>query len=483
MLLMFVILGGISYLLTAQCEVLEVLAAEGSQAVLPCKCSLFSTCSPVIIWHKANKGTVWKKEKNGLQYWGYSWLPTKNQRIQCPHSQFERGDYSLQINNVMEEDGGKYFCTLAKGDQVYENVVMLRIIKVTVSPSAAISEKNVSISCNMTPWAYGASVQWMLNNNFVSQTGIITNRGMAGSVLREKATAGLSGNWSCIVGYRGKEGRASATLALIGIIQPPKDNTNVYAAAGSAVTLPCVFSDLIPSLQRWEKLKPAFSGHLPVSFSQSSQLRLDNSATLGEVAFEDEGTYRCSGTMEGRQLTRSMQLVVAKIDSSTLSHKQGSVTLTCLLTDTTEITRYEWVHVVYDISGSQSVVSIQSGKTLQISKISAAAQGEWICRFYGKEGMLGNISYHFPLMSGLFEHEASGLSYNNGAVIGFSCLLLVLLLVLFKTYKNHQRRKRIFPYPALETVIHTISNEQEQRQKNGQKMERHFKEKNLTALN
>lgn len=110
-------------------------------------------------------------------------------------------------------------------------------------------------------------------------------------------------------------------LSLTGIIQPSKDNSKVYAAVGSAVTLPCVFSPgLIPLSSAWEKLKPGSlfkpaPSHLPASFSassSSSQPTLDKSATLKEVWFEDEGMYRCSGTVGRRRLTRYMQLVVAK---------------------------------------------------------------------------------------------------------------------------------------------------------------------------
>lgn len=104
-----------------------------------------------------------------------------------------------------------------------------------------------------------------------------------------------------------------------GIIQPLKDNSKVYAAVGSAVTLPCVFSDgLILSNTVWEKLqpgslyKPAPSHLLLTPPSQSAQSSSDASATFKEVWFEDAGTYRCSGTAASRRLTRNMQLVVAK---------------------------------------------------------------------------------------------------------------------------------------------------------------------------
>ncbi|XP_070823195.1 lymphocyte activation gene 3 protein-like [Chaetodon trifascialis] len=462
----------------AQCEETEVFAEAGSQAVLPCKCGPSSPYPSNIIWTKDRKGTVWRKGKNGLQFWGSSFLPKENQRLQCPHSQFERGDYSLQINNVRKGDGGIYTCKVDHGDQVIENVVILRIMEVSISSLVPVWGNDVTISCNVTPCPHGAAIQWMLNNSPVmSQTGIILNGNAVESFVREKATARLTGNWTCVVGYKGNKWQASAALTVKGIIHPSKDNTKVYAAVGSAVTLPCVFSPgLTPSNTLWEKLKPEsifrpIPGRLSASFSPpspSSQFPLDKSASLKEVGFEDEGRYRCSGTVEGQRLTRNMQLVVAKIDSRTTSKERGTVTLTCQLSDSSDVTDYEWVHVVYDLNGTQSIGSIQKGKTLSISKMSEN-QGEWACRFYGTEGILGNVTSHIQLMSGLNGQKSSDPSDNTAAVVGLSLLLLVLLLVLVKMCKNHQRRKRIFQYPALETIVHNTSIEREERERKREK--------------
>ncbi|XP_047188169.1 lymphocyte activation gene 3 protein [Scophthalmus maximus] len=468
-----------TFLMTgAQSEVTEVFAEAGSQAVLPCKYSSTSYDSPGILWIKTNKGTVWRKQKSGLQFWGSSWSQKGIQRVHCPHSQFERGDYSLQINSVREEDGGVYSCTVeGQGD---EYMVMLRIIRVSISPSVPISGKDVSVTCDVTPGPQGPTVQWMLNDSpFLPQTGILeTNGETFDSIVREKATARLTGNWTCVVGYKGKEGRASAALSVKGIIQPATDDTKVYAAVGSAVTLPCVFTPgLIPALPVWEKLQPVShlkpaASRLPASFSpssQSSQAPWDKSAILKEVGLKDEGRYRCSGTVQGQRLARNIQLIVATIDNSVPSKKKGAGTLTCQLSDTSEVTEYEWVHVTYDPSATQSFRSIQKGKTLSLNQVSEENWGEWACRFSGKEGNLGNITYHVQMMSGLSGQKSSGFSYTTAAVVGLSFLLLVLLLILAQLYKNHQRRKGIFQYPALETIVHTISNEREERERNPMK--------------
>ncbi|KAM8734936.1 lymphocyte activation gene 3 protein [Acanthopagrus schlegelii] len=460
------IFGVITFLIAgAQCQDTEVFAEAGSQAVLPCKYSSKSRVAPAILWNNGNKGTVWRKDKNGLQYWGSSWT----HRARCPHSQFERGDFSLQLNDVTEQDGGIYLCRVVGDHGVTESRIVLIIIKVSVSPVVPMSGSDVSISCKVTPESHRGTVRWMLNNRPF---------GTAKSVVNEKASARVTGNWTCVVGYKGKEGRASATLTVKGIIQPSKDYAKLYAAVGSAITLPCVFSPgLFPAKPALEKLKPGSlflhtPDRLPASFiasSPSSQPTSDHSATLNEVEFEDQGTYRCSGVVKGQWLTRNMQLVVAKIDSSTPSKKRDSVTLTCQLTDTSEVVDYEWVHVVHDINGTQSVESIQKGKTLSLGKVSEENQGEWTCRFYGQQGLLGNVTHHVHMMGGLSGKKSSSVSNNTTAVVGLSILLLVLLLVLVKMYLNHQRRKRILQYPALETIVHTTSNEREERERNREK--------------
>lgn len=77
------------------------------------------------------------------------------------------------------------------------------------------------------------------------------------------------------------------------------------------------------------------------------------------------------------------------------------MSLTCKLTNTSGVTEYEWVRVVYNHNGTQSVEWIQNGKSIKIDKMSVENQGELACRFYGKYGILGNVTYHIPIMSEL----------------------------------------------------------------------------------
>lgn len=451
----------------APCGSDEVLAEAGSQTLLPCKNRHIRHNNAKITWTKDTNGTVWRMEPSGLQYRGSRWSNPWNQRVQSPHTQFRNGDYSLQIDRVTEEDGGLYTCRVVARDHQTECKVMLRIIRVAVSPSRPIMGKDVSVTCRVTPRPARASVQWMFNDSpFVAPRGGRSREDV--SFVEEKATMSSSGKWTCVVKRDGKEGRASASLSVRGIVQPFRDDSKLYAAEGSAATLPCVFSSgLKPLNSTWEKLQPGSSptpvlGHIPSSLTVSStaaQPPWDKSATLDEVGVEHRGTYRCAGSAEGRRMARTMQLVVAKI---VVSSKGSSVTLTCSLSDADEVTRYEWVPVV---NGTESEGPLLEGKTVSLGGASETFD-QWTCRFYGATGFLGNVTHHIVQMSNSLGRKSAAKPGNTAAIIGLSFLLLVLLVILVQIYKNHRRRKGIFQYPALETIVHTVSNEREKRERN-----------------
>uniref|UniRef100_A0A3Q4M1N5 Ig-like domain-containing protein n=1 Tax=Neolamprologus brichardi TaxID=32507 RepID=A0A3Q4M1N5_NEOBR len=383
--------------------------------------------------------TIWRKERNGLEYRGSRW----SQRVQCPHPQLESGTFSIQINSVTEEDVGLYSCKVDLRNQVIEKQVMLRLIKVSFSPPAPLSGTNTQLSCALKPWRHGVSVEWMLNNNpYLPQAKTGLHGDKVSRVLR--VTEKESGTWTCVMTYKGEKGQASAALDVKGIIQPPKDNAKVYATVGSPVTLPCVFSSGLRTLSAgWEKINPVSPSTrdlqlLSLASSSPDRLRWDRSIRINEVTYEDEGKYRCSGNAEQQRLTRTLQLVVAKI---VRLKQKYSTTLTCQLSDASEVTKYEWAHVTYDENGTAIVGSIQNGKDIIITDGSEESWGEWTCSFYGQDGLLGNVTYNTHLMSGLSGQKSSSASNNTATVFGLSFLLIVLLLIVAQMYKNRQRVK------------------------------------------
>lgn len=89
---------------------------------------------------------------------------------------------------------------------------------VTVSPSVPMLENDFSVGCNVAPWPGSANLQWMLDGILFGQTEINPADADTKSVVKGKAVERLAGNWTCLVTYNGKVGRASATLTLKGEI-------------------------------------------------------------------------------------------------------------------------------------------------------------------------------------------------------------------------------------------------------------------------
>lgn len=81
-----------------------------------------------------------------------------------------------------------------------------------------IAGENVVISCSVTPWPTGARVQWTLNNSPYEPQNEFRNDSNH-IALTEKATESLEGNWTCVISYKGRDGRASALLGLKGDIK------------------------------------------------------------------------------------------------------------------------------------------------------------------------------------------------------------------------------------------------------------------------
>ncbi|XP_055019793.1 lymphocyte activation gene 3 protein isoform X2 [Boleophthalmus pectinirostris] len=434
-------------------------------AVLPCTLPP-QRVSPAVTWSNS-KGSIWKMQSGGMRFYSASW----GSRVKCPHKQFHEGDYSLQIFSVREEDAGFYTCTLETNNKRTTTVtVTLRIIKVSISPPVPLMGQNVFIQCSVSEGEVmrlsGATKRWMLNGRpYEPQDSSIARRikrdqNMA---LRIKGEETMSGNWTCVVNSKDGEGRASALLDVKGIIQPPSDNAQVYAAVGSAVTLPCVFSDgLTPSNAFWERLENKTTSKpltLPPSFSAPSPSLSsgDKTAAVNEVSFEDAGQYRCSASVLGLKTQRRLQLVTAKVEVEILSKE--AVELTCRLSDPSAVTKYKWIYTTFDLNGTEFTASVQTGQRVTVSQTSG---GQWTCLFYGQQGLLGNVTHHIHNMEGQWGKRSVRVSHNAVLLlVGLTLLVLILLFVLIQMYRNYQRRNKAFQFLALESVLHNNSLERE----------------------
>lgn len=75
--------------------------------------------------------------------------------------------------------------------------------------------------------------------------------------------------------------------------------------------------------------------------------------------------------------------------------RKGFVMLTCQLTDISQDIEYEWVPAKYNLNGPLSVGQIQKGQTFVMEE----KWDEVTCRYYGNQGLLGNVTFHNQVMS------------------------------------------------------------------------------------
>lgn len=437
-----------------QCLEREVLVAHGSVAVLPCvdESSVLSYPTAVY-WSRMNGNvlkTVWRREKSGLEF-----RPVRDQpRINCPVPNFGKGDYSLHIAGMTIEDGGKYVCEVV-GKTRMVKVVVLRVIRASFSPAVVVEGSKTEAMCDISPTTPFARVTWKRNHS-------ISTSSLSNVSQRD------AGIWTCHVSHKGVVVEATADLQVKGISTPQDDSSVLYAAVGSSVSLPCLFTDgLIPNTVTWNRTES------PRPLSASFNWSLE-SATIQRVEDGDEGMYTCSGRMEGlkRQgikVQRRMELVVTRVLSTSTSSGNGPVTLTCHLSNSDQITSYEWLRVTYGANDTQTVTSVQKTKSFRIQQVTEKHAGEWMCRYYGKQGVLGNVTYQFHMM-GALKNEKSSPGNKTAMVMGLGFLFLVVFLVLCQMYKNYRRKKRILLYPAMETIVHQTTTEREQRQRSKAKM-------------
>ncbi|XP_056618946.1 lymphocyte activation gene 3 protein-like [Triplophysa dalaica] len=453
-----VVLGLAVFFQGAKCLDQEVIVAYGSVAVLPCVDDSSENPHPsAVYWSRIVdnvKKTVWRREKSGLEFRSVN----SPSRVYCPAPNYGKGDYSLHITGIMDEDGGRYVC-MVDGKTLMEKTVMLRIVKVSFSPPIVMEGFRLDTKCVISPKPEIKKLQWKLN-------GKATDKAVLNSVSQSD-----SGNWTCRVSYNNVVGKATAFLQVRGVSTPPADSSMVYAAVGSSVSLPCVFTEgLVQLSEIWKRNSTTRNSSLPLpsSLHQRSLVPLssrDGSAWIQTVEDGDEGIYTCSGMMELTNIRmkaqRSMQLVTARVLSSS---SKGQMTLTCHLSNFSQVTSYEWLRVIYGVNNTQTVTSVSTSERMKIPKVSEQDIGEWVCRYYGTGGLLGSVTYQLNMMAftGAQIGQSDSKSGNKvGMVFGFGFLFFVVFLILFQMYKNYRRKKMILLYPAMETIVHEAATEQE----------------------
>ncbi|MCJ8728632.1 hypothetical protein PDJAM_G00006630 [Pangasius djambal] len=446
----------------------EVFVASGSVAVLPCIMSSSTKHSAAVTWKRilqSEERTVWRRDKSGLEFRPVGQAP----HAHCPHPNFGNADYSLHIEGTREEDAGMYRCEV-EGQNVIN--VMLYVIKVSYTPAEVFEGDQLTLSCSVTPQSMGMTRKWELNGS------PITSYSSIQTYTINKVSQKDAGTWSCLIGNKPTNVKASTSLQVKGILVPRDNSQVVYAELGSSVTLPCIFSnEFIVNTSAWKRVSKTSNlpAKLPSFFnisskpgvSRCSSVQVDRSAYIESVQDGDEGTYQCSGQVKGEngkrvKVERNIQLVTAQALSS---YRNGKMTLTCRVSNTSQVTSYEWIHVEYGVNDTRTFTSVQKSTSKVLSVPKEKRLGEWVCRFFNQQQLLGNVTYHLQMMSGLEGQQKSTSGNKVAMIIGLCFLFLLLVLIVLQLYKNHRRRKMILQYPAMETIVHLAANEREFRER------------------
>lgn len=448
----------------SQCQEREVFVAQGSLAVLPCVDETSAISHPTAVYWSREVGnglkTVWRRDKSGLEF-----RPVRDPaRAICPIPNFGKADYSLHITETTMEDGGKYVCEVQGKTRMVKDII-LRVVRASFSPDVVVEGSRTNAKCDISGGTKFVTINW-------KQNGMFTSTARLSNVSQRDA-----GNWTCRVAYDGGVVEATASLQVKGIVNPQDDSSVVYAAVGSSVSLPCVFTDgLIPYTVTWNKTPTTSYSSVPLPASFNKSAGPSASATIQRVQDGDEGMYTCSGMMKGLnminvnrriKLQRRMELVVTQVLRS--SSSSGPVTLTCHLSNSSQITSYEWLRVTYGPNNTQTVTSVRKTKSYRIQEVTEKDAGEWMCRYYGEQGVLGNVTYQIHVMGAVKSGNSSS-GNKTAMVMGLGFLFLVVFLILFQMYRNYRRKKMIHLYPAMETIVHQAATERERRGRSAAKM-------------
>ncbi|KAJ8289893.1 hypothetical protein GJAV_G00006490 [Gymnothorax javanicus] len=466
MMLLLTLLGTALSLTVARCD--EIVVQAGSMAVLPCSIESLPQAQLSVQWVKiygSKQNAVWRIEQSGMEFRGMETI----KRSWCPHQEFRKGSFNLHIERVKATDGGEYICKAMRGTKEVRRHI-LRVIQVVFTPAIPLEGSRVKVACNVSPWTKEVNVSWSHNGSPVPPQYPWRTRNITELQITSMSPLEM-GNWTCTVRTGNKEGEATHHLPMRGISRPLAELAVVYGAVGSPVELPCVYAEgLSPQNTGWQRNPNGAGSFKPLGSSlqppaPNSRPQWDRSLRLEQVEPGDAGIYQCFGVLEGRKLHRQLLLVTAQVRSAAPVKLNSPVTLTCDLSNTTGVTQYEWVQMTYDSNGTQTITPKHQTKTLMIPKMTEGHAGEWACRYHGKQGILGNVTYHLQVMSHLEGDKPEESSGKAAMVIGLSFLIIILLLIGLQMYKNHRRRKMILPFPALETIVHSASNARERNER------------------
>ncbi|XP_030814755.1 lymphocyte activation gene 3 protein [Camarhynchus parvulus] len=450
----------------------KVWVREGSSAVLPCHLSPRKTRESSkqlpdkisVLW-KRHGGSVHQEPHVVLEV-GYSGLQKTAQlmkpRVSLQDPALRNGNFSLRIVPVRSEDVGLYEAQVKYRTEVHSCHVELGVITVTLSPpSPVIGSEQLLMSCNSSHRASLVETCWFHKEHLGPTSRTFCY--MSGTLSIIHPAMSHAGSWRCQLRYSDKEViSATFNLQILGFDGP--SSPVVYAAAGSAVDLPCSLSYLPRAFgmrvvaAHWSHLA---GGHLEERGTSQNLSSRSFPLHLPAVGPGDAGQYRCAVSVGHRTISRDVTLAVVTVTPSI----QGPVSegnrllLICSLAHSQGHERFQWTHLDSAPTKSKLAVatphsldshSSRMGPTLEIPRVSQKDMGTWECSVYGPEGRLGAVEYDLQITGA---QVSSAPSIFSGQITFGLTLTLFFLLAACVVALALQKRAQAPAFPALEGMF------------------------------
>ncbi|MGH0120270.1 UNVERIFIED_CONTAM: hypothetical protein FKN15_060678 [Acipenser sinensis] len=154
-------------------------------------------------------------------------------------------------------------------------------------------------------------------------------------------------------------------------------------------------------------------------------------------------------------LSESIKATTVSVKPSGLVLEGKSVSLTCTLSDCSQVDRFEWMKVTAnsnqtDPTDSPEQASLLTSKgaklgglnfdrTFLIPRVSEQHAGEWVCSLYSKEILVGQIPFQLHV-TGQLQASAQAQSSNKVAAVTLLSFLFVVLLLIALLMYRYQRK-------------------------------------------
>ncbi|KAH0628561.1 hypothetical protein JD844_009898 [Phrynosoma platyrhinos] len=404
----------------------RVWAKEGGQALLPCYLSAQKLEST---WRQLYKGLtvrwvqhggrshkkrhlVLKVEPSGLKKWSRSMM----HRVAIWDIGFLSGNFSLQIDPLMNDDAGIYEALVKYGSNVWCCRLELGVVSVTVDPPSPLVESEPTrLTCNCTHPEKPTKIRWFHAGLLIPTTGRFIY--LDQSLFISRLVGSDSGPWVCELIFADGE-RISATYNLRVIGFAEKIVPVIYTAAGSDAQLPCILNHnpldygISNMSVYWNYMERR--GVKTFTYGNGRDFTLH----LPAVGSADAGQYLCEITIQGTTITQNVILAVMTVivSSEETAITEGSYLLfTCSLSYHAGHERFQWRKLGFKPPNNASRSEELLGPTLEFSPVSLNDAGTWECQVYGPEGMLGSVQHHLAITGTLhfFPTEIYDLTFKS----------------------------------------------------------------------